>query len=384
LTNTTSPIESDTWKVSFTSEEPTAATMYLSGCWCAIENLPSVDAVLKKILSHAATKHISFDVKNVTKWDAGLLSFITKLQKIAKKQSIGVNTESLDKNMRSLLVLANAVPKKEIKKKKEKKNIFYRVGHSVVEFDNESSMMVAFIGAVTKSFVKLFRGKAQFLWGDLFYFIQDCSINALPIVLIITFLMGLILAFIGAVQLNSFGAGIYVANLVAVGMTREMSPLMIAIIMSGRTGAAYAAQIGSMQVNEEVDALRTTVISPIDFLVIPRILALVIIMPFLCLYGDLLGIFAGMLIGIKISSISTLSYFHQTLSAITVGDIAVGVVKSFFFSFLVAMAGCYQGLRCGRNSDAVGNATTKAVVNGILYVIAADAIFEIILYTLKI
>ncbi|MDA8562133.1 ABC transporter permease, partial [Gammaproteobacteria bacterium] len=213
---------------------------------------------------------------------------------------------------------------------------------------------------------------------------QDCGVNSLPIILIISFLIGIILAFIGAVQLQSFGAGIYVANLVAVGMTREMSPLMIAIIMTGRTGAAYAAQLGSMQVNEEIDALKTTVISPIDFLVMPRILALVLMIPFLCLFGDFVGFLGGMIISINLLHISFNAYAYQTISSITTVDIAIGLIKSIFFGLIVAIAGCYQGLHCGRNSNSVGSATTKAVVTGILYIIIADAFFEIILNVLNI
>jgi len=295
-----------------------------------------------------------------------------------------VNTDGLSKNMQSLLTLANAVPERKNAKGAPAKSMLASIGYSTKQLYIAFENMTEFIGSISISFFNLSRGKVKFLWGDLFYFIQDCSVTSLPIVLIISFLMGLILAFIGAIQLQAFGAGIYVANLVALGMTREMSPLMIAIIMTGRTGASYAAQLGSMQVNEEIDALKTTVISPIDFLVLPRIIALVLMIPLLCLYGDLVGILGGMIISNTFLHISTSAYIHQTTSSISIMDVVVGVVKSIIFGLLVAIAGCYQGLNCGRSSDAVGIATTKAVVTGILYVIIADAIFEIILNILKI
>ncbi len=312
------------------------------------------------------------------------MSFIIKLNKLCKSKSLDVCIDGLNKNMLSLLALASAVPERKIVKTHEQKSLLLQLGHGAILFYQACENMVGFIGLITISFYNLLRHKARFLREDLFYFIQDCGVNSLPIILIITFLIGIILAFIGAVQLQSFGAGIYVANLVAVGMTREMSPLMIAIIMTGRTGAAYAAQLGSMQVNEEIDALKTTVISPIDFLVMPRILALTLMIPLLCLFGDLIGIFGGMAISINLLNISFNSYMVQTISAIGIVDIMVGLVKSILFGLLVAIAGCYQGLNCGRNSDAVGRATTKAVVTGILFVIVADAVFEIIINVLKI
>jgi len=375
---------SNPWKVGFVGSTPDFITIAVSGKWRTKDNLPTPESIFKKFPSSSDIKKITYDIKNLDVWDSGLLSFIIKLNKICKAQSIEVCTNGLTKNMLSLLTLAKAVPKRKIEKKLQPNSLLQRLGHASIEFYNSIEDMLGFIGLIAISFSKIFRRKVGFLREDLLYLIQDCSVNSLPIILLISFLIGLILAFIGAVQLQSFGAGIYVANLVAVGVTREMSPLMIAIIMTGRTGASYAAQLGSMQVNEEIDALKTTVISPIDFLVMPRILALTMMVPLLCLFGDVFGMLGGMIVSIKVLHISFNQYLVQTMSAITTVDIIVGLVKSIFFGLLVAIAGCYQGLNCGRNSDAVGRATTKAVVSGILAIIIADAFFEIILNTLKI
>jgi len=377
-------MNSSRWQIDFVQQSPGLLTIVMAGQWCAADNLPSPELLIEKIRNLPDLKKITFDTEKISHWDSGLLVFIVMLNKIGQKKSFDVNLNGLSKNMRSLLTLANAVPERKHAPPAPTPSLLVSVGHSTKQFYFEFEKMMVFIGAITFSLSHFFRGKVKFLWRDLFYFIQDCSVTSLPIVLIISFLMGLILAFIGAIQLQAFGAGIYVANLVAIGMTREMSPLMIAIIMTGRTGASYAAQLGSMQVNEEIDALQTTVISPIDFLVLPRIIALVLMIPLLCLYGDFVGILGGMIISKAFLHISAAAYIHQTTTAISLIDVAVGVVKSILFGLLVAIAGCYQGLNCGRSSDAVGRATTKAVVTGILYVIVADAIFEIILNILKI
>jgi len=372
------------WQVELVQTSNELLTISMAGSWCAADNLPSPELIVEKIHGLPNLKKISYETNHISSWDSGLLAFIVMLNQICRKNALAVSVDGLSKNMQSLLTLANAVPARKHDESAPRKSLLASIGHKTEQLYFAFEKMTEFIGAITISFFNLCRGKVEFLWGDLFYFIQDCSVSSLPIVLIISFLMGLILAFIGAIQLQAFGAGIYVANLVAIGMTREMSPLMIAIIMTGRTGASYAAQLGSMQVNEEIDALKTTVISPIDFLVLPRIIALVLMIPLLCLYGDLVGIFGGMIISKTFLHISASAYIHQTTTSITLLDVFVGVFKSIVFGLLVAIAGCYQGINCGRSSDAVGSATTKAVVTGILYVIIADAIFEIILNILKI
>lgn len=377
-------MNSTRWQIGFVQYNNELLTISMTGNWCAADNLPSPELIIEKIRSLPDLKKISYDTANISSWDSGLLAFIVRLNKICQKNSLDVSTDGLSNNMQSLLTLANAVPERKNAKPVPAKSMLASIGHHTEQLYIAFEKMTEFIGLISISFFKFFCGKVKFLWGDLFYFIQDCSVTSLPIVLIISFLMGLILAFIGAIQLQAFGAGIFVANLVAIGMTREMSPLMIAIIMTGRTGASYAAQLGSMQVNEEIDALKTTVISPIDFLVLPRIIALVLMIPLLCLYGDLVGIFGGMIISNTFLHISASAYINQTTSSISITDVVVGLLKSIIFGLLVAIAGCYQGLNCGRSSDAVGRATTKAVVTGILYVIVADAIFEIILNILKI
>ena len=209
-------------------------------------------------------------------------------------------------------------------------------------------------------------------------FIQTTGPEALVIVTIVNLLLGVILAFMGAAQLKLFGAEIFVADLVALGHTREIAPMMTAIILAGRTGAAYAAQLGTMQVNEEIDALKTFGFSPMDFLVLPRMLALAIMMPLLVLYGDAIGIFGGFLIGVLMLDLGAVEYVTQTQNAIGLTDIMLGVFKGSVFGVLVAITGCKEGIMSGRSASAVGDAATKAVVSGIVAIIVATAIFAVL------
>ena len=208
--------------------------------------------------------------------------------------------------------------------------------------------------------------------------LQNCGSDALSIVALVSVLVGLILAFMGAIQLRQFGAQIFVADLVAIGMARDMGGLMVGIIMAGRTGAAFAAQLGTMTVNEEIDALRTMGISPIEYLVLPRMLALVLMMPLLALYGMLLGMVGGLLVGIGPLELGIMQYWNHTIAAVSVTDIAGGLLKGSVYGAIVACAGCMQGMSCGRSAEAVGSATTTAVVLSIVFIIVACGLLTVV------
>ena len=203
-------------------------------------------------------------------------------------------------------------------------------------------------------------------------------LQALGIVGLISFLVGLTLAFQSAYQLRQFGAQIYVADLVGIAMSQQMGALMVAIIMSGRSGAAFAAQIGTMQVSEEVDALQTMGLSPVEFLVLPRLLALMLMIPFLTVYADLLGILGGGFVGVTMLKLTATEYWIETKSALTLADFAKGLINGEVFGTLVALAGCLRGMQCGRSSAAVGLAVTSAVVTGIVWIVCSDAILTVI------
>jgi phospholipid/cholesterol/gamma-HCH transport system permease protein len=207
-------------------------------------------------------------------------------------------------------------------------------------------------------------------------------VGALGIVALINFLVGTVLAFVGAVQLEQFGAAIYVANLVGIAVARVLGALMTGIVMSGRTGAAFAATLGSMNVNEETDALVTMGLKPVQFLVLPRLIATTLMMPALTAYGILMGLLGGMFVGVTLLDLGAMEYLTQTQAALQLKQVAIGLSMGLAFGVVVALTGCYYGLRCGRSSAAVGLATTKAVVSSIVLVVVVTAVFTVVLYLL--
>jgi phospholipid/cholesterol/gamma-HCH transport system permease protein len=294
------------------------------------------------------------------------------------KQGIQVDTTTLPEGIQGLLSLVNAVPERVGARRQEIRTPWLEViGKGGLRIYKDCQAMVVFIGEMALSVSALMRGKARFRWVDLWMYIQDCGPAALPIVSLISLLVGLILAFVGAVQLALFGAQIYIADLVGLGMTREMGGLMAAIIMSGRTGAAYAAQLGTMQVNSEIDALKTMGFEPMEFLVLPRMLALILIMPLLCLYADLMGIVGGAVVTVSFFDVSLVEYLNRTANAVHVPDFTIGIVKCAVFGVLIALSGCMRGMQCGRSASAVGDAATSAVVTGIVFIVIADSLMTV-------
>jgi phospholipid/cholesterol/gamma-HCH transport system permease protein len=238
--------------------------------------------------------------------------------------------------------------------------------------------MLGFLGESVVAILKLPRGQAQFRWSDTLLVIEQCGPNAVGIVALINFLIGLILAFVGATELARFGASIYTADLVAVATVREMACIMTGIIICGRTGAAFAAQLGAMKVNQEIEAFQTFGISPFEFLVLPRMLALILMMPLLCLFADLISIAGGFLVATLMLDVSPVLYLDRTVESIHLSAFLLGVFKGGFFGMLVALTGCLRGMQCGTNAAAVGQATTSAVVTGITCIIASDGLFAVI------
>jgi phospholipid/cholesterol/gamma-HCH transport system permease protein len=253
-----------------------------------------------------------------------------------------------------------------------------RIGRWALESQAGARAAVAFVGEATLSFGRFLRGRANYRRRDLALVVEECGAHALPIVTLINFLVGLIIAFVGAVQLQKFGAGIYVADLVAIATVRELGCIMTGIIMAGRTGSGFAAQLGTMNVNQEIEAFATMGVPPMDFLVLPRMLALSLMMPLLCCYADLIGIFGGAAVGVSLLGQSPTQYWVETRAAITLVDVGLGIGKSVVFGVLVALAGCLRGMTSGRDAAAVGEAATSAVVLGIVWIIVADGIFAVI------
>ena len=350
-----------------------------SGDWLLGSSLPGVDPVLEQLQRQPGLATVSFNTVGLGDWDTGLITTLIAIHRHAMDQDIEFDNTGLPDGARRLLALAFAVKEREgARRQVTHKRFFERVGDSVLKTWDQCLQLLAFTGELVLSFGRFFRGSATYLRSDLLQYIQEAGAQAFPIVSLISFLIGMIFAFVGLMQLNMFGAGIYTANLVAVAMVREMAPIMTAIIMAGRTGAAYAAQLGTMKVNEEIDALKTLGMQPIDFLVTPRVIALVVMMPLLTIYSSLMGIIGGLVVGMAMLDINLVQYVAQTVDAVELNSLFGGLFKSVVYGSLVAMAGCQQGMACGNSALAVGQSTTKAVVMGIVLIVVSASVLTVI------
>ncbi len=371
-------IESRPCGMTFSPQEGDTLVVQLEGSWKLGNDLPGAEDVLRQVEASTGIKSVAFNTQQITEWDSALLTFLTKVIDQCGQLNIRVDQAGLPEGVQRLLKLASAVPeKKDTGREGVRESFLYRVGESALHFFRSAGEMLNFIGDASAVFLKFLLGKARFRRSDLILIIQEVGADALPIVSLISVLVGLIFAFVGAVQLKMFGAEIFVANLVAISMVRVMGAIMTGIIMAGRTGAAFAAQLGTMQVNEELDALTTLGVSPMEFLVLPRMLALVLMMPLLCLYADLMGILGGMIVGVGMLDLNVVQYLNQTEAAVRLQDFFIGLFHGVVFGVLVALAGCLRGMQCGRSASAVGQAATSAVVTGIVSIIVATGIITV-------
>jgi len=353
-------------------------TVALAGSWKLGQDLPSAGEVLHAFEGMSGIRSIAFDTRELAEWDSGLLIFLKQLSEFSAQKKITIEESGLPQGARKLLALAAAVPAKKDARKAEGKVAFIvHVGNETVDFFKAAGDMLAFIGDTVVAFLNLLRGKAQYRHSDLWLIMEACGGQALPIVSLICFLVGLILAFIGAIQLQLFGAQVYVADLVGIAMVRLMAAIMTGIVMAGRTGGAFAAQLGTMQVNQEIDALKTLGISPMEFLVLPRMLALALMMPLLCLYANVMGIVGGMVVGVGMLDIGLIQYFNETAKAVNLWNLGIGIFSGIVFGVIVALSGCMRGMQCGRSASAVGDAATSAVVTAIVGIILSTAVITV-------
>ncbi|MGH6891056.1 MAG: ABC transporter permease [Dongiaceae bacterium] len=365
--------------LTFSKLDDATLLLRLRGDWKLKGGLPTAATLEGQFGKGADPRRLSIEAGQLGNWDSGLLAFLVSLEELCKARGMEFDAAGLPEGARRLLKLATAVPeRKGARRIDERSDFLTLVGSESLSLWRSLGEMVGFLGEALQSFGAMIVGRARFRGSDLVDIIFECGAAALPIVTLISFLVGMILAFVGAVQLQQFGAQIYVADLVGIAMAREMGALMTAIIMSGRTGAAFAAQLGTMQVNEEIDALSTFGLSAMEFLVLPRMIALIVMMPLLCIYADLMGIIGGALVGVGMLDISVTQYLNETLHGIGLMDFAVGIAKSGVFGVLIAIAGCMRGIQCGRSASAVGLAATSAVVTGIVFIIVTDGIFAVL------
>ena len=356
----------------------------LAGDWLEPADNPLLPA-LEAEFARGGVTVLRFNPEGLGKWDSRLVALLFKCYDSCDQQKVTFEIDSLPAGVAKLLRLARAVPeKKDAARILSRAPFLQRVGEAGLATWSGGIGMLTFLGENVLAFCQLLRGKAQFRWTDTFLVMQQCGPQALGIVALINFLIGLILAFVGATELASFGASIYTADLVAVATVREMGCIMTGIILCGRTGAAFAAQLGTMKVNQEIEAFQTFGISPIEFLVLPRMLALILMMPLLCIFADAIAIAGGFLVSTVMLDISPALYLTRTVESVKLSAFLLGIIKGGYFGVVVALTGCLRGMQCGTNAAAVGQATTSAVVTGITTIIASDGLFAVICSALHI
>ncbi|MBT8441806.1 MAG: ABC transporter permease [Gammaproteobacteria bacterium] len=360
-------------------------TVSLAGNWLLGGNLPGPDPVLDRLRQQPRPAGVDFDTRGLEDWDTGLITTVINIARSAEANGVAIDQAGLPEGARKLIELAFAVKEREgARRAAAQTSCLADVGVASRDIWHMCVDMVEFSGEVVLSVGRYLRGKAKYLGSDFVEYVQQAGAQALPIVSLVSFLIGMIFAFVGVMQLRNFGAGISTADLVAVAMIREMAPIMTAIIMAGRTGAAYAAQLGTMKVNEEIDALTTLGLDPTDFLVLPRLIALIIMMPLLTMYSSLMGILGGTLVAMFMLDASFIQYAVQTVDSVGLNALFGGLFKSVVYGSLVAVAGCQQGMACGNSAMAVGQATTRAVVMSIVLIVVAASILTVIYINLGI
>jgi phospholipid/cholesterol/gamma-HCH transport system permease protein len=351
----------------------------VAGRWKLEGGLPSSRVVEQALRAPRPPRAVSFEAAGLVSWDSSALLVLRRIERLCRSLGVPVTLERLPAGARRLLALADAVPEQAGAPTPAGRPPWLAlVGEAVESAWNSVLESIGFLGETTLAFARVLTGRAAFRMRDLAMVVQDCGPQALGIVTLINFLVGVIIAFVGAIELRRFGAAVYVADLVAIATVRELGCLMTGIIMAGRTGSGFAAQLGTMNVNQEIEALVTMGIPPIEFLVVPRVLALCVMMPLLCLYADLVGILGGAAVAVGMMDQSPLQYWVKTQQAIGFTSIGLGIAKSVVFGALIALAGCLRGMKSGRDAAAVGQAATSAVVLAITWIIATDGIFAVI------
>ena len=352
-------------------------TVTLGGAWHITRPQPA----WLKVAGDRRPRTVRLVMEGGERWDSSLVRFVHEVERWCQARGAQCETDALPDAVRRLAgQLAQArqarVPVEQAG------NPLATVGLAATDLWRQTREFADFIGECTLSALGLFKHPGRFRWGDCLLEMQQCGAMAVPIVSLTSFLVGLTLAYTGAIILRQFGGDIWVADIVGLSMFREMGAVMTGVVLAGRTGAAFAAQLGNMKTGEEIDALETLGIPAVDFLVLPRVFALSLMMPLLAMYANCLGILGGMLVASNVLDIPASAYWVEMQTIIDLSDVSSGIIKSIVFGVLVAVAGCLRGLQCERSAAGVGRAATSAVVTGILFIIVADSIFAVLFHVL--
>lgn len=355
-------------------------TVTISGTWQITAKRPVwhtvAERAMKAVPGAEMPKLIRVQGREVEAWDSSLPLFVAQAQRGAESIHARFELSGLPYGVEVLLEQMRARGTKM--ETPARPDLFTAVGLGTNHILAEVRELARLVGECAFSVARFVRGQAQFRWRDSFAEMQACGVMALPIVGVIALLVGVILAYQASAQLRQFGADIYVADMVGAAVVREMGPLMTAIVLAGRTGAAFAATLGSMKANEEIDAFETLGVSPVDFLVMPRITALLAMLPLLVLFANALGVMGGLIISAGILDIPASLYWSETKSFVDLSDLFTGLIKAATYGGIIGLSGCLRGMQAERSAGGVGAAATSAVVTSILLIIVANAVFAVL------
>jgi phospholipid/cholesterol/gamma-HCH transport system permease protein len=336
----------------------------------------------QRILQQSPVPRVVMDMSGVSYCDGAGIAFIDGFRQHQTSLGGELSVLGLDEKFRRLLDIYSQLSiHPPLKHVRESLSIVEQIGRAAFKVWQDCRVLVAFTGELAVTVVRAARSPRRIRWQDTWLVAEQAGVNALPIIILIGLLLGLILAFQAAMPMRQFGADIYVANLIGVSMLREMGALITAIILAGRSGSAFAAELGTMNVREEIDALETMGLEPVRFLVLPRVLAAVTMTPLLTVFANLAGLIGGAVV-MRILGFPLVTYVNQVLSAVTVGDFLGGLFKALCFGIVVSAIGCLRGLEATRGASGVGQATTRAVVSGIVLIAILDGIFAVLFYAL--
>ncbi len=354
----------------------------VSGDWALDAPIPQAADAIRELSGGEPPTRLVFQAADLSHWDSSLVAYLVSVAEVARGEALPVDTSGLPRGMPHLLARA-AGPRRPVPPPPPHQPLPTRVGLAGIDFGAHAAGLLDFVGRASLAVKDVLLGRGHFERTEFFLLLEQTGGAALPLVAVINFLIGAVLAFLGAVQLQQFNATIFVANLVGVGSVRETGALMTGIVMAGRTGASFAAVLGTMTVNSEVDALETMNFPPMEFLVAPRVLAMIVMMPLLVLYADLFGILGGYVVAVGLLDLTPTLYLTQTRESMSMSDVMVGLLKAPVFGAVVALSGTYFGMKTGRTASAVGVSTTRAVVSGILLVILCDAVLTVFFYAVN-
>ena len=358
--------------------------LFLSGR-IALDSLSLYTEEIRKRLNDLKPKELIVDLTNIEYLDSSGALLLLELEGRAKSQAIAFSFDNMPDEVRSImeLIKRQALAAPPVKTEKKPRYILEEIGEASFILYKDTIRILVFIGEILDALFHAIRHPRLVRWDDVFFYVKRAGVDGLPILSLLSLLMGLIIAFMSSLQLKQFGANVYVASLVGIAIIRELGPMMTAIIVAGRSGSAFAAEIGTMRVNEEVDALVTMGFDPTQFLAVPKVLAAMIVVPVLTVYADFFGIIGGLLVGITGLDLTIHTYIQQTVKSVTLFDFVSSLVKSVVFAALISGISCQRGLQVRGGAEAVGTATTSAVVSSIFLIIVADSVFAIIFYYVR-